>query len=217
MSPLGVAAHRENGGSDVENRGGGRMKRELDVGKEKYGKIMEGQKKEGLGGGRWGNKKKALSVVSSEGIRAGKTEKRNGERIRQVICTQAKTWWCLRVCIEVPLSRNESVSVVCLRIAVQSFCPAVSAWVLPLQYLCSSSRPSAHNIEGNHRGLQQSLFTRCPNRHTLIKPAVLLWTSIFVPPHSITQLEITAENNIILCQAQGFTQVVFVWLLCNIN
>lgn len=23
MSPLGVAAHRENGGSDVENRGGG--------------------------------------------------------------------------------------------------------------------------------------------------------------------------------------------------
>lgn len=52
MSPLGVAAHRENGGSDVENRGRGGLKRELDVGKEKYGKIMEGQKKEGMGGGR---------------------------------------------------------------------------------------------------------------------------------------------------------------------
>lgn len=215
MSPLGVAAHRENGGSDVENRRGENEKRAW-CREERHGKVVEGQKKEEVGGGRWGNKKKKAFCHLFRGNKSRKNGREDGEWIRQVICTQAKTWWCLRVCMEVPLSRNECVSVVCLQMAIQSFCPAVWAWALPLLYLCSSSRPSVHHIGGNHRGLQQShCFTRCPNRHSLIKTSSTV--DRFVLPHSITQLQITAENNIFVCQAQWFTQVVFVWLLCNIN
>lgn len=92
MSPLEESAHRENEGKDGERKEGGRgdegrrygQERELDVGRK-----------------RWREEIKKLSLlvphcqcersIPSEGMRVGEAEKRNEERIRQVICIQNRT------------------------------------------------------------------------------------------------------------------------------
>lgn len=97
------------------------------------------------------------------------------------------------VCVEVPLSPNQLVSLVPLQTAIQASLPAASASAL--QQLQAFTPPYWKKPQGASSNLSASFFhSRYSHSSCSSSCGTAFFFFFFDAPHSLTQLDITAEN-----------------------